>query len=623
MPATFPRLRVPGGPARGLAAAVAAAGFLGLSIAGVPSEVVPSAAPGVADAAAFVARAETELLDLWIAKERAAWVQSTNITDDTEAIAAFFSDRAIEGTMRLAAEATRYDGLPVPPDVARKLNLIKLSLETPAPRDPELRREATTILTGLESDYSKGKYCRVGGEPGACRDLEELSAALATSHDPSELLEVWNGWRQVSPPMRDRYRRFVELANQGARDLGFGDLGAMWRSGYDMTPEEFASEVDRLWLQVKPLYDQLHCLVRRRLQQRYGRQAVPDGRPIPAHLLGNMWAQSWSSLHDLVAPPTTGTRVDVTKLLGAKNVDRVGMVRYGEAFFESLGFSRLPATFWDRSLLAKPPDREVVCHASAWDIDWAEDVRLKMCIKIDDEDFVTVHHELGHNYYQLAYRNQPVLFRDSANDGFHEAIGDTLALSITPEYLVKVGLLDAAPADAGDLDLLMRQALDKIAFLPFGLLVDQWRWKVFSGEIPPDRYNRAWWDLVRRYQGVAPPGTRSEGEFDPGAKYHVAANRPYTRYFLAAVLQFQFQRALCREAGFEGPLHRCSIHGSRAAGEKLASMMSLGRSRPWQDALFALTGQREMDATAILDYFAPLMSWLERENAGHVCGWES
>jgi len=601
--------------------------LVALVATGAPHSVAAGAAdgtapPGVSEAVALAARAEAELLDLWIAKERAAWVQSTNITDDTEAIAAFFSDRMIEGTMRLAAEATRYDGLPVPPDVARKLKLIKLSLETPAPRDPELRREATTILTSLESDYSKGKYCRAVGGPDACLDLEQLSAVLASSRNPDELLEVWEGWRQVSPPMRERYQRFVELANQGARDLGFRDLGAMWRSGYDMTPEEFAHEVDRLWLQVKPLYDQLHCLARRRLQQRYGRQLVPDGQPIPAHLLGNMWAQSWSNLYDLVAPPTDGARVDVTSLLRAKQVDRVGMVRYGEAFFESLGFPKLPATFWERSLLAKPPDREVVCHASAWDIDWNEDVRLKMCIKIDDEDFVTVHHELGHNYYQLAYRNQPVLFRDSANDGFHEAIGDTLALSITPEYLVQVGLLDKAPADAGDLDLLMRQALDKIAFLPFGLLVDQWRWKVFSGEIPPDRYNRAWWELVHRYQGVAPPGTRTEADFDPGAKYHVAANRPYTRYFLAAVLQFQFQRALCREAGVEGPLHRCSIHGSKAAGSRLAAMMEMGRSRPWQDALFALTGQREMDATAILDYFAPLMSWLEKENAGQACGWE-
>jgi peptidyl-dipeptidase A len=582
----------------------------------------PASPATAADAEAFAARAEAELLQLWIDRERASWLQSNFITEDTEALAALFDEKMIAGTMRLAAEATRFDGLALPPDVARKLRLIKLSIVTPAPADLALRKELTEITTSLESDYGKGKYCPPGKDSKACQDLEQLSATMAASRDPRALLEAWQGWRTVSPPMRERYRRFVTLANQGAKDLGYPDLGALWRAGYDMTPDEFAKEVDRLWGQVKPLYDGLHCYVRGKLQDRYGRQAVPDGEPIPAHLLGNMWAQSWLGLWDVVAPPPTGTRIDVTSLLRQGNVDALEMVRIGERFFQSLGLMKLPPSFWDRSLFVKPADRDVVCHASAWDVDFDQDVRLKMCIKIDDEDFVTVHHELGHNYYQLAYRKQPPLFRESANDGFHEAIGDTLALSITPEYLVNVGLLDQAPADAGDLDLLMRQALDKIAFLPFGLLVDQWRWKVFSGEITPENYNRSWWELVRRYQGVAPPVARSEAEFDPGAKYHVAANKPYTRYFLASVLQFQFQRALCQAAGVKGPLHRCSVYGSPVAGEKLWSTMEMGRSRPWQDALFAMTGQKQMDASAILDYFAPLMKWLEAQNKGRACGWK-
>jgi len=581
----------------------------------------PAAVPTVADAQAFVARAESELLALWSDQQRASWVQSNFITDDTEALAALFNEKMIAATMRLAAEATRFDGLALPPDVARKLKLIKLSIVTPAPSDPALRKELTEITTSLESDYGKGKYCPPGKDPKACQDLEQLSATIATSRDPKVLLETWQGWRTVSPPMRARYERFVQLGNQGAKDLGYPDLGALWRAGYDMTPEEFAKEVDRLWLQVKPLYDGLHCYVRGKLQDKYGKAAVPDGQPIPAHLLGNMWAQTWGNLWDLLAPPVQGTRIDVTQLLKKKNVDALEMVRIGERFYTSLGTDPLPKTFWERSLFVKPADRDVVCHASAWDIDFDQDVRLKMCIKIDEEDFATVHHELGHNYYQLAYRTQSPLFRDSANDGFHEAIGDTLALSVTPDYLVKVGLLDKAPADAGDLDLLMRQALEKIAFLPFGLLVDQWRWQVFAGQITPAQYNQSWWALVRKYQGVVPPVPRSEADFDPGAKYHVAANVPYTRYFLAQVLQFQFQRALCETAGYVGPLHRCSIYGSRAAGEKLWATMEMGRSRPWQDALFAMTGQRQMDATAILDYFAPLMTWLEQQNKGRTCGW--
>jgi peptidyl-dipeptidase A len=297
------------------------------------------------------------------------------------------------------------------------------------------------------------------------------------------------------------------------------------------------------------------------------------------------------------------------------------MARYGERFFTSLGFDPLPATFWDRSLFTKPADRDVVCHASAWDIDMVDDLRIKMCIEITDEDFSTVHHEEGHNFYDRAYNKQPVLYRAGANDGFHEGIGDTLALSITPEYLVKIGLLDKAPGSEGDIGLLMKMALDKVAFLPFGILIDQWRWGVFSGQIPPDQYNKAWWDLVLKYQGVAPPVARTENDFDPGAKYHIPANTPYMRYFLADILQFQFHRGLCKAAGYEGPLNRCSIYGNKEAGSRLAKMMEMGASRPWPETLAVITGDGKLDATAILDYFAPLKKWLDEQNKDRVCGW--
>jgi peptidyl-dipeptidase A len=296
-------------------------------------------------------------------------------------------------------------------------------------------------------------------------------------------------------------------------------------------------------------------------------------------------------------------------------------VRYGERFFLSLGFEPLPETFWQRSLFTKPRDRDVVCHASAWDIDSEDDLRLKMCTEIKAEDFSTIHHELGHNFYQRAYSHQPLLFRGSANDGFHEAVGDTLALSVTPKYLVELGLLDSEPDASKDIGLLLRMALDKVAFLPFGLLIDQWRWKVFSGATAPQRYNQAWWDLRLQYQGVAAPVPRSEADFDPGAKYHVPGNTPYARYFLATVLQFQFHRALCTASGYQGPLQRCSIYGSREAGARLRAMLELGQSRPWPDALEALTGERRMDATALLEYFAPLQAWLEQQNQGKPIGW--
>ena len=443
---------------------------------------------------------------------------------------------------------------------------------------------------------------------------------MATSRDPNQLLDVWRGWHSISPPMRQEFARYVELGNKGARELGFADMGAMWRAKYDMPPDEFAKELDRLWEQVRPLYVSLHAYVRSRLREKYG-DIVPANGPIPAHLLGNMWGQEWNNIYPLVAPKDADPGYDLTEILKDRKTDALQMVRYGEGFFTSLGFAPLPKTFWERSLFVKPRDRDVVCHASAWDVDYVEDVRLKMCIDITAEDFVVIHHELGHNFYQRAYDRQPFLFRDSANDGFHEAIGDTIALSVTPEYLVKLGLLKEAPDPSKDIGLLMQKALEKIAFLPFGLLIDQWRWKVFSGQIPPEKYNETWWELRRKYQGIDAPVARSEADFDAAAKYHVAANVPYSRYFLADILQFQFHRALAQIAGCKGPLNRCSVYQNQEAGRRFAAMLEMGQSRPWPDALEALTGQREMDATAIRDYFAPLQKWLDEQNKGKPVGW--
>jgi peptidyl-dipeptidase A len=582
-----------------------------------------SGAPTLAEAQAFMKKAEDELLDEGVRASRASWVQENFITDDTEAMSAQAQERLTAITTQLALDARRFDHLKMPPELARKFLQLKLSLVAPAPNNDKDRAELTRIAASLDGDYGKGKYCKpdAGGKE-KCQSLNDLSRLMATSTDPDALLDAWVGWHKISVPMRERYARFVQLSNAGAKDLGFKDTGAMWRANYDMTPEQFSAEMERLWRQVEPLYISLHTYVRRQLIKKYGKVAErPDGM-IPAHLLGNMWAQEWGNIYPVVAPQGAGQGYDLTELLKEHKVDELGMVHYGENFFKSLGFAPLPKTFWERSLFLKPKDRDVVCHASAWDVDSKDDLRLKMCIEIRDEDFVTIHHELGHNFYQRAYNTQPPLFRDSANDGFHEAVGDTIALSVTPEYLKEVGLLGTVPPESSDTGYLLKMALDKVAFLPFGLMIDQWRWDVFDGKTPPSQYNKAWWDLKQKYQGVAPPVNRSETDFDPGAKYHIASNTPYARYFLARILQFQFHRALCQAAGYKGPLHRCSIYNNKAAGEKLNAMLSMGKSKPWQDALETISGQRQMDATAILDYFAPLKKWLDEQNAGDKPGWQ-
>ncbi|MGA3088633.1 MAG: M2 family metallopeptidase [Terriglobales bacterium] len=575
-------------------------------------------APTAAEAEQFMNQAESQLANLSVKVQRASWVQENFITDDTQAIATDAIEEVTAATTELVEQAKRFEGLNLAPDLARKFMLLKLGITAPAPKDPALRREMTEISVSLDGDYGKGKYCRKNGE---CLDITAIERLMSTSRNPQELEEVWAGWHAIGPPMRQRYARFVDLSNQGAREIGFRDTGALWRAGYDMSPEEFSADLERLWNQVRPLYLALHTYVRSKLAEKYGPRVAPPDGPIPAHLLGNPWAQEWGNIYDLLGVQEDKGGVNVTALLQKKALDPKAMVKYGEGFFTSMGFAPLPQTFWERSLFTKPADRDVVCHASAWDVDNMDDLRVKMCIQVRGTDFVTIHHELGHNFYQRAYKDQPFLFKNGANDGFHEAIGDAIALAITPEYLHRVGLLEVVPPAGNDIPELLKQALDRVAFLPFGLMIDQWRWKVFSGEITSADYNQSWWDLRLKYQGVAPPIPRREADFDPGAKYHVAANVPYTRYFLAHILEFQFYRALCRESGYQGPLHRCTFYGSRPAGAKFNQMLAMGQSKPWPDALEVLTGERQTDASALLEYFAPLKAWLDEQNRGKKVGW--
>src|SRR5580765_1293411 len=598
---------------------LAIAGVCALSL-GCAQTPASSAAPTAADAQAFLDRVNSTTFTLGNQASQAGWVQQNFITDDTEAIAARANQAANEAGARFAKEAVKYDAVQVPADQRRQLNLLKVALVLATPSDPKESDELSKIMARLESAYGKGKWCRDASKPDTCRNIDEVSRILSSPGNEKALRAAWEGWHTISPPMRKDYQRFVELSNKGAKELGFADTGAMWRSKYDMRPDDFTKELDRLWEQVRPLYMKLHAYVRLKLRAKYG-DVVPAQGPIPAHLLGNLWAQDWSNIYPVVAPPHADPGFSLTDILKKRKMTALEMVRAGERFYTSLGFMPLPPTFFERSLLVRPKDREVVCHASAWDIDFQSDIRIKMCIEPTAEDFTTIHHELGHNFYQRAYKTLPVLFRDSANDGFHEAIGDTIALSVTPEYLVKIGLLDRVPDTSRDIGLLMNKALEKISFLPFGLLIDQWRWKVFAGEVTPAEYNKAWWDLKLKYQGVAPPSGRGEEFFDPGAKYHVPDNTPYTRYFLADILQFQFHRALSKVAGCTLPLNRCSTYENKAAGERLNAMLSMGLSRPWPDALEALTGSKQMDATAILDYFAPLSKWLDEQLQGQAVGW--
>jgi len=569
----------------------------------------------------FVARVNKEMAELGKEVSAAGWVQATYITPDTELLNAKVNERFLAYFSKTVDEAKRYDGQKLEKNAARSIQLLKLGVAAPAPNDAAKRGELTKLTSRLQAAYGEGKYCP--DDPDSCRNLDQLSETLAKSRNYDELTEAWTGWHSIATPMRADYARFVELANEGARELGFPDLGAMWRSNYDMPPDAFDKEAARLYAQVKPLYDELHCYARGQLAKKYGEAKVPAGKPIPAHLFGNMWAQQWNKIYEDILQPYPGVaNLNVDQALAKQGYDAKRMTQSAEQFYVSLGFPKLPDTFWERSMLTRPRDREVECHASAWQMDGYEDVRIKQCIVPAEQDLGVIYHELGHVFYNLSYKEQPFLYQSGAHDGFHEAIGDTVVLSMTPGYLHDIKLVGAVqPSKEAVINQQMKMAADKIAFLPFGKLIDEWRWRVFDGQIKPEDYNKSWWALRTKYQGVAPPVERSEADFDPGAKYHIPGNTPYTRYFLAFILQFQFHRALCEAAGHKGPLHECSIYGNKEAGRRFAEMLALGQSQPWPDTLEKLTGTREMDASAIIDYFEPLMGWLKEHNQGQQCGW--
>ena len=579
------------------------------------------------DVETFLERVELEDKTLGPVASSAYWLQANFITYDSQKVVADYGKRFQLLALERARQASTFDDVEVSEENRRKLNLIKNSFVMPSPLDDTLAGEIANIMAELDAMYGAGQHCF--GE-GDCYDLEAFEGVIDNSRDPDELLKAWEGWRNIGTPMKDKYLRMVEIGNLGAKDLGYEGLTDLWFSQYDMPAEEFLAETDRVWDELKPLYDALHCHVRSELSEHYGEEVVSKEGVLPAHVLGNMWGQSWANVYDLVYTPdnpNASSGIDLTKILEEKNIDEIEMTKIAENFFISLGFQPLPDTFWERSLFVKPQDRSVVCHASAWNLDAdANDLRIKMCIERNAEDFSTIHHELGHIFYYQAYNStQPSVFQSGANDGFHEAVGDLLSLSITPEYYNKIGLIseaEAKDATSDPISLLMQQALQGVVSVPWTLMLDKWRAGVFSGETSESQLNDSWWELREYYQGIGAPRERGADAFDPGAKYHIPGNTPYTRYYLAQILQYQFHESLCNQMGFEGPLHECSIYDNELAGKKLRAMLSLGQSQEWQVALEALTGTRSLSGKSMLNYYKPLKDWLDVQNTDRTCGWE-
>ena len=553
----------------------------------------------------------------------ASWISSNFITYDSQKVIADYGTKYTLKSLERSRQAASFDRLNTSKENRRMLNILKSSFVMPPPLDEMLASELSEITTNLEAMYGSGEHCFDNGE---CYDLEAFESIIDNSRDPKELLRAWEGWHEIGKPMKPMYMRMVEIGNQGSVDLGYEGLSDLWFSKYDMPADDFLDDTDRVWNDVKPLYDALHCHVRAKLNEHYGDEVISKTGPLPVHILGNMWGQSWSNIYDLVYEEKPDSKyIDITKIIDEKSLSEIEMVEYAEDFFISMGFKPLPETFWERSLFVKPRDRSVVCHASAWNLDPANnDLRIKMCIEKNEEDFITIHHELGHIFYYQAYNHIPTVFQAGANDGFHEAFGDLLTLSITPDYLVDIGFIskdDAEEAKRDPIALLMKQALDGVVIIPWALMLDKWRSGVFNGEIDERNLNSSWWSLREEYQGINSSYPRSENYFDPGAKYHIPGNTPYTRYYLASIMQYQFHEALCNLIDYDGYLHECSIYGNKEAGDKIITTMAMGQSLPWQDAFENLTGSRQLSGKSILNYYAPLKKWLDEENKNRTCGW--
>ncbi|CAG0920638.1 unnamed protein product [Notodromas monacha] len=583
----------------------------------------------------------------------AEWAFQTNITD-------YNSEVQVNSSLELSAwlkqewvsSISQFNlsilDVPEHADLRRWYASVEV-LGIPALDDTDLAKWSQ-IITSMTSLYGSARICPFDNQD--CNpntdptwslepDLENIFLNSMQKEDFDKLKYVWEKWRDVSGrAVRQQFIEYANLTNQGALVNELKDGGELWLRPYES--ENFQEQIAKLYDQLSPFYQELHAYVRYKLSQHYGADKVSPTGPIPAHILGNMWAQGWQAIFPIVSEFNSSS-LDVTGAMVEQGYTVKKMFETSDNFFTGLGLESLDTAaldFYGDSMLEKPADREVVCHASAWDFMKKNknpgDFRIKMCTSVDMDDLITIHHEMGHIQYYMQYVEQNPLFREGANPGFHEAIGDTLALSVaTPVHLKKIGLLDPnfELDENSQLGFLLRMAMEKVAFLPFGYIMDLYRWKVFNGSIATENLNQEWWNLRETYQGVQSPVPRTEMDFDPGAKYHVVNDVPYIRYFVAHVLQFDFHQTLCELAGQfnpskpdEKPLHECDIDGDKTnAGAKLKVLLQAGSSKHWAETLEGLTGHSEMTVDPLLNYFKPLRDYLKQQIALHniPVGWSS
>ncbi|XP_053696511.1 angiotensin-converting enzyme [Sabethes cyaneus] len=560
----------------------------------------------------------------------AQWNFETNVNEATqvEAIAAQqrYNDfqRLIWDQMRHIDQTKIFDD-----KLYRQVRL--MSIIGPSALPPDQLDRYNRIVNDMLTIFNGAQICAYE-RPFECglRLQPHLKDIMAKSRDWNELQYTWLEWRRKSGRhMRELFEQLVDLTNEAARVNNFTDGAAYWQFPYES--RDFREEMEQVWKEILPLYEMIHAYVRRKLREFYGPDKISRDVPLPDHILGDMYGQSWNNILDVLIPYPGRSYLEVTPEMHKQGYNPLVMFQIADEFFVSMNMTAMPPDFWLTSVLTQPPDRPVLCTPSSWDFCNGKDYRIKMCTTVSHKDFITVHHELAHVQYFLNYRNNPKVFRDGANPGFHEAIGDAVTLSVAaPKHLQNLGLVQKNVDDtAHDINFLFSLALEKVVFLPFALAMDAWRYDIFEKRIRKEQYNCHWWLLREQYGGVKPPVLRSELDFDPGAKYHVAANIPYIKYFFSNVLQFQIHRAMCSASRQydpldpNKPLHKCDIYRQPAAGNILKQLMERGASEPWQQVLQEVIGEGRLDGTALREYFRPLEEWLRNENlrTNEFVGW--
>ncbi|XP_041066850.1 angiotensin-converting enzyme 2 [Carcharodon carcharias] len=589
------------------------------------------------EARAFLKKFSEEAVNLVYNSSLASWEYNTNITKENAFKMNLVGDKWTVYYQKASNESSKFNiGEIKDKEIKKQLQMLQDKGSGVLP--PNDLKRLNHIQNEMAAIYGTGTVC-YPSEPSQCMELEPgLTKLMANSKDYNERLWAWEGWRvNVGKRLRPLYEGYVELKNKAAKMNGYEDYGDYWRGNYETDDdEEYAysrkdllRDVKSLFGEIKPLYRELHAYVRAKLGDTFGPEHISSTGCLPAHLLGDMWGRFWGNLYSWSIPYPHQEDIDVTPEMVKQGWNPKEMFQKADAFFQSLGLQAMNDNFWHYSMIEKPTDgRKVVCHPTAWDMGNGADFRIKMCTEVNMENFLTVHHEMGHIQYDMEYANQTYLFRDGANEGFHEGVGEIMSLSAaTPLYLKSLGLLPDSFIEKNETDInfLLKQALTIVGTLPFTLMMEEWRWKMFQGRIPKDQWMKMFWEMKREMVGVVEPLPHDETYCDPAALYHISNDYSFIRYYTRTFYQFQFHEALCRKAKHSGELHKCAITNSTKAGKALRDMLRLGKSQSWTRALQLVTGETKMNAAPLLKYFQPLYDWLKKNNAenGRMIGWDT